>query len=163
MVMPARAKSLKKNALDRAAVPDLMALDRGLQCFRHCAKDFEIPAGGWVRAIQRALGITNVELAARLGRVPQTIEDMQKSETAGSIKIQSLRMLAGALDCRLVYVLVPNRSLVKMRDEQAHALVARVASELYRAGRRGAGGKQRNRDVQRLVEKVIASQRRLLK
>src|SRR6267143_1193744 len=77
------------------------------------------PRRGWIRAIQQALGVTNRQLAKRLHLKPQTIEDMQEYEAKETIKLQTLRKLAEALDCRLVYAVVPNKPLEEIRLDQA--------------------------------------------
>lgn len=72
---------------------------------------FTPPPKGWIRAIRDALGMTGVQLAKRLGVRPQTVDALEKSEAAGSIQLGTLRRAAEALDCTLVYALVPNSSL----------------------------------------------------
>jgi predicted DNA-binding mobile mystery protein A len=72
---------------------------------------FRAPPKGWVRAIRDALGMTGVQLAKRLRISPQSVEALEKSEASGTIKLDTLRRAADALDCTLVYALVPNDSL----------------------------------------------------
>lgn len=72
---------------------------------------FSPPPKGWIRAIRDALGMTGVQLANRMKVRPQTLEALEKSEAAGSIQLSTLRRAAEALDCTLVYALVPNSSL----------------------------------------------------
>lgn len=72
---------------------------------------FVPPPKGWVRAIRDALGMTGLQLATRMKVRPQTVEAMEKSEVSGSIQLSTLRRAAEALDCTLVYALVPNSSL----------------------------------------------------
>lgn len=72
---------------------------------------FRAPPKGWVRAIRDALGMTGVQFAKRLGIRPQSAEKLEKSEANGSIQLKTLRRAAEALDCTLVYALVPNTSL----------------------------------------------------
>lgn len=55
--------------------------------------------------------MTGVQLAKRLGVSPQSAEALERSEASGSIKLDTLRRAAEALDCTLVYALVPNTSL----------------------------------------------------
>ena len=70
--------------------------------------------------------MTNAQLAKRMGRAaPQTIEDMQASEMSETIKLKTLRELAHAMDCRLVYALVPIKTIEEMRQDQARAIAAR--------------------------------------
>lgn len=78
------------------------------------------PTRGWIQAIRVALGMTNIQLARRLGRAaPQSIEDLQRSEAAGTIKLDSLREVAEAMGCRLVYAVVPIKPLDQMRKNRA--------------------------------------------
>jgi predicted DNA-binding mobile mystery protein A len=72
---------------------------------------YAVPPKGWVRAIRDALGMTGVQLAKRLGISPQSADAMERSEASGAIKLETLRRAAEALDCTLVYALVPNKSL----------------------------------------------------
>jgi predicted DNA-binding mobile mystery protein A len=90
-----------------------------------------IPPKGWIRAIRDALGMSGVQLAKRLKVSPQTVEAMEKSEAAGTIQLNTLKRAAEALDCTLVYALIPRTSLentVKNRARQiANAALARVS------------------------------------
>jgi predicted DNA-binding mobile mystery protein A len=99
-------------------------LQQALEPFRE-ARDSRPPPEGWVRAVRESLGMTNVQLAARMGRkAAQTIEDMQKNEVSGAITLRNLRALAEAMECRLVYAVVPAKSLSKVRRDKARALAA---------------------------------------
>lgn len=86
---------------------------------------FAPPPKGWIRAIRDALGMTGVQLAARMKVRPQTVDALEKSEASGSIQISSLRRAAEALDCTLVYVLVPRRSLEEAVHERARKIAMR--------------------------------------
>jgi predicted DNA-binding mobile mystery protein A len=78
-----------------------------------------------VRAIRDALGITGSQLAARLKIRPQTLEAMEKSEASGSIQLNTLRRAAEALNCTLVYALVPNAPLEDMVNRRARKIAVR--------------------------------------
>jgi len=86
---------------------------------------FRAPPKGWIRAIRDAIGMTGVQFAARLGVRPQSVDALEKSEANGSIKLNTLRRAAEALDCTLVYALVPNKSLEDMVRARAHAIAMR--------------------------------------
>jgi predicted DNA-binding mobile mystery protein A len=77
------------------------------------------PHRGWIRAIRDALGMSGSELADRMGISPKTIPDIERSEVAETIKLETLRRAANALDCELAYVLVPRTSLDTMVTVQA--------------------------------------------
>lgn len=69
------------------------------------------PTRGWVAAIRNALGMSYRQMASRLGVDPSAIGHLERSEQSGSIQLATLRRAAEALNCTLVYALVPNESL----------------------------------------------------
>ena len=86
---------------------------------------FHPPPKGWIRAIRDAIGMTGGQLASRLGVRPQTIDAIEKSEAAGSIQLNTLRRAAEALDCALVYALVPRTSLDSTVNQRARKIAVR--------------------------------------
>lgn len=68
--------------------------------------------------------MSTTELAARLGVSQSRIPAMEQAEVAGSIRLETLERAARALDCRLVYVLVPNTSLEETVQAQARQKAA---------------------------------------
>jgi predicted DNA-binding mobile mystery protein A len=93
------------------STPDARALarqqlDRRFAALRKTG-DFARPQRGWIKAIREALGMSTTQLARRL-RVSQT-------------RVSQIEKVAEALDCTLVYALVPNKPLEEMvRDRAAH-------------------------------------------
>jgi predicted DNA-binding mobile mystery protein A len=84
----------------------LKQLDRGLKPYRS-ARIIPRPTKGWLRTIRLALGVSSGELARRLGTSRQLPLQLEKSEAEDRITLKSLRAAANALDCDLVYALVP--------------------------------------------------------
>ena len=70
-----------------------------------------MPAGGWIRAVREALGMSAPQFAERLGVARQTAQEQEQNEIDGSIRLSTLRRAAEALDCQLVYAFVPKPSL----------------------------------------------------
>ena len=66
-----------------------------------------------------------VQFARRLEIRPQSVETLEKSEAGGSIQLKTLRRAAEALDCTLVYALVPNKSLEEAVRERARKIAVR--------------------------------------
>jgi predicted DNA-binding mobile mystery protein A len=116
---------------------------------RYCA-----PPKGWIRAVRDALGMTGVQLARRLGVSPQSVDALETSEAAASIKLDTLRRAAEALDCTLVYALVPNSSLEGVVAERARAIalhdLGRVAHTM-KLEAQGTG----DADMERRIEAYI--------
>ena len=80
---------------------------------------FRKPPKGWIRAVRDALGLTTRQLAARMDRSQPSITALEKNETTEAITLKSLRQAAEALDCRLVYAIVPNNTFEAMARKQA--------------------------------------------
>jgi predicted DNA-binding mobile mystery protein A len=62
------------------------------------------------------------QLAARLGLSQSAVSQLERSEVGGRIRLDSLRRAAAALDCELVYSLVPRTSLEETLETRARAL-----------------------------------------
>ena len=137
----------------------IQQLEDTVQPFRKVL-DVAPPVGGWVRAIREAIGMTNVQLAKRLGRkAPQTIEDMQKYEAIGTIKLDTLRELAEAMSCRLVYAVVPAKPLDELRKDRAEEVARKTlkrASHSMKLEAQDVGSKEEQRALERQVEKLLA-------
>ena len=101
----------------------LKQLDRALAPYRSARKELR-PPKGWIRAIRQALGISAGELARRLGTSRQLPLQMEKGEAEDRITLKSLRAAANALDCDLVYALVPRA------DSMQELIESRVRSEV---------------------------------
>jgi len=84
----------------------LKQLSRSLEQYQ-AARKVPRPSKGWIHAIRQALGVSSGELARRLGTSRQLPLQLEKSEAEDRITLKSLRAVANALDCDLVYALVP--------------------------------------------------------
>lgn len=93
-------------------------LDKRLESLRN-SENLARPVRGWVRAIREALGMTTSQLGNRIGVTQSRAFDIEKSELSGRITLASLERAAHALDCRLVYALVPRQSLQSRVEERA--------------------------------------------
>jgi len=98
-------------------------LDKRLQLLQG-VDNFARPPHGWIKAIREALGMTTAQLGKRLGVSQPRAVAIEKAEKSGSITLESLERAARALDCRVVYALVPKQSLEDTIKERA-ALLAR--------------------------------------
>ena len=98
-------------------------LDQRLDPFRALAAQPQ-PPRGWIRAVRDALGMSSTELAARMGISQSGIPALERAEVDGSLKLDRLRRAAAALDCDLVYALVPRTSLEESVQRRAHTKAA---------------------------------------
>jgi predicted DNA-binding mobile mystery protein A len=89
------------------------------------AKRYATPVRGWIKAIREAFGMTTAQLAKRLGIKQPSLVELEQSEARGTIELATLRRVAEALDCTLVYALVPNKPLESTIRDRARSLVNR--------------------------------------
>ncbi len=80
------------------------------------------PPRGWIKAIREALGMTGAQLGNRLGVSQPGVLGIEKAEASGSITLESLERAARALDCRLVYAIVPRKPLEFLVEDRACTL-----------------------------------------
>src|SRR6185312_67253 len=89
------------------------------------AERFKQPVRGWIKAIREALGMTTAQLARRIGVKQPTLVNIEQSEAKGTVQLATLRRVAEAMNCKLVYALVPNEPLESIVRQQARKVVAR--------------------------------------
>lgn len=94
----------------------IQILDRHFAEIRMCDR----PAAGWIAAIRKSLGMSVRQLAERMGITQQSAAKFEANEVENSITLKSLRKAAEALDCHLVYALIPNNGgLQGLLDKRA--------------------------------------------
>ena len=89
------------------------------------ATRYASPVRGWIKAIRDALGMSTAQLAKRLGVKQPSVVALQQSEAKGTIELATLRRAAEALDCTLVYALVPNKPLEAIVRDRARTFARR--------------------------------------
>ena len=99
-------------------------LDKRLSPLR-TQEGFARPPRGWIKAIREALGMTTAQLGKRLGVSQPRAFAIEKAESTNAITLDSLERAARALDCDLVYALVPRRPLEMLAEERALKLARR--------------------------------------
>jgi predicted DNA-binding mobile mystery protein A len=86
---------------------------------------FAPPVRGWIKAIREAIGMSTAQLAKRAGVRQPSIVALEQSEAKGSVELATLRRIAEALDCKLVYALVPNKPLNETVRDRARLFARR--------------------------------------
>ena len=84
------------------------------------------PRGGWIRAIRGGLGMSQQALADRLHIAKPSLAKLERNELNETISIGKLSEVARAMDCQLVYALVPNTSLEHTVQKQAELVAAKT-------------------------------------
>jgi predicted DNA-binding mobile mystery protein A len=132
-------------------------LDKKLTSLQN-AEQLAPPPRGWVKAIREALGMTTAQLGQRLGVVQSRVIAIEKAEADRSITLKSLEKAAQALDCRLVYALVPRNSLedtVKKRASLMAKNRLKSASHTMALEAQGVDAADENEQFNRLVQQLV--------
>lgn len=108
----------------RLAAQSRAALDDRFDNMRPVDK-YARPLRGWIKAIREALGMSSAQLAKRLRMKQPSLAEIEQSEVKGTIQLATLRRVAEALDCKLIYALVPNRPLETMVRDRARQVARR--------------------------------------
>ena len=106
--MKPEMRNIVRTGLDERIGPLLVAQKAALR-----------PVKGWLRTVRSAVGLTQGYVAKRLHIQRQALAHLEKSEERGSISIRSLERAANAMDCDLVYFIVPRSSSAKSFAELA--------------------------------------------
>lgn len=66
--------------------------------------------------------MTGAQLGERIGITAQSVQNLESSEANGAVQLNSLRKAAEAMNCVLVYALVPKASLEATVRERERAI-----------------------------------------
>src|SRR5579862_5692452 len=94
-------------------------LDKELRYFKMAAKKTS-NYPNWLRRVRQALGVRATEIADKLEVNTSVIFRLERSEDKKSISLKALERVASAMDCRVVYALVPRRgeSLMELAERE---------------------------------------------
>lgn len=94
----------------------------------------DMPGEGWLRYVRRILGMTQSQLATRLGIKPQSLQRIEKAEIDGGVTLKTMRRVAEQLGCRVEYILVPESgSFEELVRRRAAKLAARNVGDVSRS------------------------------
>lgn len=116
------------------------------------------PPRGWIRAIRDAYGMTTRQLAKRMGKSQSVIVEMEKGEARDSLTLATLRNAAEALDCTLVYALVPNAPIDELLRRRARMVASQRlsrASHSMALENQGLDSQAQERERERLIEDLL--------
>ena len=133
-------------------------LDKRLSSMQKHMELFVRPPRGWLKAIREALGMTTAQLGRRLGVVQSRVVAIEQAEAKGTITLNSLEKAAQALDCRLVYALMPRQPLEDIVEQRASLL---AKSRLKSTGHtmtleaQGVDATDESEQLKRLIRQLV--------
>ena len=137
-------------------------LDQSLGSFRSLMER-RPPEGGWARTIREAIGMSQRQLAERMGVSKRTIQSAERNEARRKIQLESLQALAEGLDCELVYAFVPRESLQASLEKRAENLARRMVETVsisMELEEQGVPDDERQRQIEELASDLLASRPR---
>ena len=102
--------------------------------------------------------IPRAGIGQRLGVVQSRVVAIEQAETKGSLTLNSLEKAAQALDCRLVYALVPGQPLEDMVKKRASLLAKKrlkSASHSMALEAQGVEAADEIEQLKRLIRQLI--------
>lgn len=139
------------------------ALDQQLQPLREMEPLIR-PERGWIRAIREAVGMTTGQFAKRLGVAQPRVAALERAEANEVVTLKSLRQAAEALDCVLVYALVPKASLENVVKDRARIVADQQLArtdQTMRLENQGVSRTRMERAREDLAEELLRNDRRL--
>jgi len=140
--------------LDRLRIRQL---DQAVEPFRLLERRSP-PRDGWVRVIREALGMSIRQLAERCGLAKTSVHSIETNEAAGRVQLDSLRTVAEAMECDLVYALVPRGSLQKIIDRQAERKAREMVdqvSDSMELEAQGVDAAERTNQLEALASEIL--------
>ena len=74
------------------------------------------PPSGWLKAIRGALGISSRQLAQIIGVDMSAVLRLEERESEGKVTLEMLNRAARAMDCKVVYAIVPRDEFESLED-----------------------------------------------
>jgi predicted DNA-binding mobile mystery protein A len=133
-------------------------IDKRLDAIREIKNKSSV-TNGWIKYIRRAMGMTLNELGELTGLSARTIAQAEKREVEGKVTLGTLKKMAKAMECDLVYSLVPKKSVKQTIQDKARD---KAIERLNEAGlhmkleAQEVSGDFKDR-VERLANKLIAN------
>ena len=128
-------------------------------------KRFNVPKIGWIKTLRIALSMSGASLARRLGMHRSITSYLERAEHDGSITIKKLQEVAQAIDCELIYAIVPkpivnnkNPSINDIINKQAEIKASKIvnsASTQMMLEDQKLTDKALRKEVERLTKQLI--------
>jgi len=116
------------------------------------------PTKGWIRSMREALSMSSGQLAKRVGVTQPTLTEWEQREMDGTITMQSMSRVANAMQCDLVYALVPRKPINSILEERAQQIVADSLKQVSRSMRledQETSAARRARLAKQLVRRLL--------
>lgn len=119
-----------------------------------------MPKDGWLKAIRMALGLTAAQLAKKIGTQASGVLHFEKGEVSKTATLASLDRAAQAMDCRLVWAIIPSgsQSLSAIVENRARVLavhLVKTVDQTMHLEAQGLSPEASQKKVEELAQELI--------
>ncbi len=122
-----------------------------------------VPPSGWVKAIRGSLGITIRQLADRMGVGHGSISQLEKREPKKKVTLEILERAAAAMDCKLVYAIVPREAgatledIIERRALETASKILKAVGHTMSLEAQGTTEKELQKEIERIARDLKES------
>ena len=102
----------------------LRQMDQRIKPLSKASADL-VPQEGWIRALRKALLMTQRQLGDRMHISYQGVQDLEAREPAGTLSLQTMKSVARAMNLEFVYGFVPAEGTLEEHLDNQAVKVAR--------------------------------------
>lgn len=118
----------------------------------------KIPAEGWICTVRKALGMSRVQLAKKLGVSRAQVFKFEKAELNASVTLKTMQRIAEAMGCSLIYAIVPPETvdnlIIKQAERKARYIVDKVNVQMA-LEEQLLSPEKRQFEINRLMREII--------
>jgi transcriptional regulator with XRE-family HTH domain len=105
-------------------------LDVEMRSYRQAGRE-KNQTNGLLRAVRHALNVPVAEVAEKMGVTRSVVFDLEAREPKNTISLKSMSRMAQAMDCKVVYGIVPNggKKLEDLVEKRLLASLLRVEKQ----------------------------------
>ncbi len=118
------------------------------------------PPSGWVKAIRGSLGLSIRQLAERVGVAHGSINQIEKREPERRVTLESLEQVARAMDCKLVYAIVPQdpgytlEDIIDKKAYEAATKILKSVAHTMQLEAQSTSQKELDAEIRRIAKKL---------
>jgi len=124
---------------------------------REAAKQ-PVPKSGRIKAMRQALSMSTSQLASRLGVSRQAVRDLEIREVDGGVTLSALKRAADAMECDILYALVPRKPIMEVLEDRARAIaterLGRISHSMHLEAQ-GVSSEEFDREVEDLAALIL--------
>jgi predicted DNA-binding mobile mystery protein A len=121
-------------------------------------KNLTAPNEGWLRSVRKALSMSGVQLANRLGVTKASVFNTEKAELSGGVTLKKMEKMAEGMGCRFVYFVIPEKPVKDILSDRARIKAEKIvthASNQITLEVQALSNKRLRFEVDRLQQEIL--------